>query len=226
MTLGDGGSTCTSAGNPVRSSSSVDHGRRRHDDEVAAVLLQAGEDPAVDAKGDRSEKPAGWAFEGSSAGGASAPGDPARGLRSWAVAACKSGTEHSGASSSNLPKVGWSRPTGSLGRLRMPASSRRSATPLAGSGMGVEEALPGSGAATPRRNGRPYPSRRTTARWSSRRGSLPGEGAGDRASDPDLVGRHISSPRVERKELLVIDGHDILASDTWGCEAGRCPRGR
>lgn len=46
------------------------------------------------------------------------------------------------------------------------------------------------------------------------------------ASDPDPVGHLISSPRLEGKELPVIDGHAIMASDAWGRKTGRCPRGR
>lgn len=50
-------------------------------------------------------------------------------------------------------------------------------------------------------------------------------GAPDRASDRGAVGRY-SSPRLEGKEFLVIDGHRIVVSDTWDREDRRCPRGR
>lgn len=60
-----------------------------------------------------------------------------------------------------------------------------------------------------------------------RRGNLPGEGRRETARRTrTLSGAPFSSPRLEGKELLVIDEHGILASDTWDREAGRCPRGR
>lgn len=93
-------------------------------------------------------------------------------------------------------------------------SSSSTAAPIHRAASALEQRHRDCGASRPQ--GRPL-----------RRGNLPGEGRRETARRTrTLSGAPFSSPRLEGKEFLVIDGHGILASDIWDREAGRCPRGR